>query len=208
MDTSSGELLEFIGNIYQAGHMSQRHPIRVKLIDITQSNTAFFLLQELGKQQPLIMGLQANVECPGSALPDYRSRSFKCPGYQITKYLTAGESTNVNRHIDLTLHRNSHFFQDIYSPLKVFHSVVGVLCRDADYDSIMEVNRDEDEEPYAHKDEELFRLITHHLSRVMLIFMALRFYKHQSYMSQSALDQLDTGNVSRSADVGCIWIFL
>jgi hypothetical protein len=176
--------VNFSGNIYQAGHMSQWHPIRVKLIDITQSNTAFFLLQELGKQQPLIMGLQANVECPGSALPDYRSRSFKCPGYQITKYLTAGESTNVNRHIDLTLHRNSHFFQDIYSPLKVFHSVVGVLCRDADYDSIMEVNRDEDEEPYAHKDEELFRLITHHLSRVMLIFMALRFYKHQSCMSQ------------------------
>jgi len=191
MNTSSGELLEFIGEIYHAGHTSQWHPILNKLIDITQSNKAFFLLQELGNQQPLIMELQANFECPESALLDYRSRPFKCPGYQITKYLTAGESTNVNRHIDLTLHRNSNFFQDIYSPLKVFHSVVGVLCRDADYDSIMVVNRDEDDEPYGHKDEELFRLITPHLSRAMRIFIALRFYKNQSYMSQSSLDQLD-----------------
>jgi hypothetical protein len=90
MDTSSGELLAFIGKIYHAGHTSQSHPILNRLIDITQSNKAFFLLQGLGNQQPLIMELQANVECPGSALLDYRSRPFNCPHYQITKYLTAG----------------------------------------------------------------------------------------------------------------------
>ena len=191
MDISSGELLEFIGEIYQAAYTANWHPVLNRLLDITQSNKAYFLLQELGNQQPLIMELQANFEYSQTALLDYQSRPFKCPTYQSTKYLTEGESTNANKHIDLTLHRNSNFFQDIYSPLKVFHSLVGVLCRDAHYDSIIVVNRDEGDQPYQHNDEELFRIITPHFSRAMRIFIGLRLYKNQSYMSQSALDQLD-----------------
>jgi DNA-binding CsgD family transcriptional regulator len=191
MELSSGKLLEFISEIYHAGHTGQWQPVLNKLLDITQSNKAFFILHELGNQQPLIMELQANFEYCQSALLDYQSRPFTCPTYQITKHLTAGESTNANKHIDLTLHRNSNFFQDIYSPLKVFHSVVGVLCRDEHYDSIIVVNRDECDQPYQDNDEELFRLITPHFSRAMRIFIDLRLYKNQSYMSQSALDQLD-----------------
>jgi len=99
MNTTSGELLEFIGEIHYAGHTSQWHPLLNKLIDITQSNKAFFLLQGLGNQQPLIMELQANFECPESALLDYRSRPFKCPSYQITKYLTAGRGFWINLQI-------------------------------------------------------------------------------------------------------------
>jgi DNA-binding CsgD family transcriptional regulator len=193
MDISSTELLEFIDEIYQASYTANWHPVLNRLLDITQSNKAFFLLQELGNQQPLIMELQANFEYCQSALLDYQSRPFKCPTYQSTKYLAEGESTNANKHIDLTLYRNSNFFQDIYSPLKVFHSVVGVLCRDAHYDSIIVVNRDEGDQPYQHNDEELFRLITPHFSRAMRIFINLRLYKNQSYMSQSALNQLDKG---------------
>ncbi|PKG98528.1 hypothetical protein [Paraglaciecola sp. MB-3u-78] len=191
MEIRSGELLEFIGEIYQAAYTGEWPPVLNRLIDITQSNKAFFFLQELDNQQPLIMELQTTFEYSQSVLLDFQSRPFKCPTYQSTKYLTAGESTNANKYIDLTLHRNSNFFQDIYKPFKVFHSVVGILCRDADYDSIMVVNRDEDDQPYQHNDEELFRLITPHFSRAMHIFMALRFYKNQSYMSQSVLEKLD-----------------
>ena len=93
MDTSSGRLLEFISEIYHAGHTAKWHPVLNQLIDIPQSNEAFFLLEELGNQQPLIIGLQANFEYSQSALLDYQNRPFACPTYQITKHLTAGEST-------------------------------------------------------------------------------------------------------------------
>jgi DNA-binding CsgD family transcriptional regulator len=191
MHISSGELLEFISEIYQAGYTANWHPVLNRLLNITQSNKAFFLLQELGNQQPLIMDLQANFEYSQSAILDYQSRLFTCPTYLGTKYLAEGESTNANKHIDLTLYRNSTFFQDIYSPLKVFHSLVGVLCRDTHHDSIIVVNRDECDQPYQHNDEEFFSLITPHFSRAMRIFINLRLYKNQSYMFQSALDQLD-----------------
>jgi DNA-binding CsgD family transcriptional regulator len=200
MDISSGELLDFIGEIYQAGYTANWQPVLNRLADITQSNKAFFLLQGLSNQQPLIMELQANFEYCQSALLDYQSRPFKCPTYQSTKYLTEGESTNANKHIDLTLHRNSNFFKNIYSPLKVFHSVVGVLCRDEHYDSIVVVNRDEGDQPYQHNDEELFRIITPHFSRAMRIFINLRLYKNQFYMSQGLLDQLDEAFIVCDSD--------
>ena len=191
MDKSPRELLEFIGEIYQAGLTAKWQPVLNKLIDITQSNKAFFFLQELDNKQPLIMELQTTFEYSQTALLDYQSRPFKCLCYQTTKFLTEGDSINVNKHIDLTLHRDSSFFQDIYGPLKVFHSVVGVLCRDAHHESILMVNRDEGEQPYQHKDEELFRLITPHFSRAMHIYKELRLYKKYSNISQSVLDQQD-----------------
>jgi DNA-binding CsgD family transcriptional regulator len=184
-------MLEFIGEIYHAGYTANWEPVLNRLIDITQSNKAFFYLKELDNQQPLFMELRATFEYPQSALLDYQSRPFKCPSYQSAKHLSEGKSIYVNKHIDLTLHRNSNFFQDIYSPLKVFHSLVGVLRRDVNYESIIVVNRDEDDQPYEHKDEELFGLITPHLSRAMYNFIALRFYKNQSFMSQNVLDQMD-----------------
>ena len=93
MDTSSGELLEFIGEIYHIGHTANWHPVLNIPIDIIQSNKTFFLLEELGNQQPSIMELQASFEYSQSALLDYQSRPFACPTYQSTKYLTTGEST-------------------------------------------------------------------------------------------------------------------
>tara|TARA_R110002167_G_scaffold18873_5_gene70184 strand:- start:2481 stop:3590 length:1110 start_codon:yes stop_codon:yes gene_type:complete len=189
MDKYSGELLEFIGEIYQAGLTGKWLSVLNKLIDITQSNKAFFFLQELDNDQPLIMELQTTFEYPQSALLDYQSRPFKCPCYQSTEFLTEGDSINVNKHIDLTQHRNSSFFQNIYGPLKVFHSVVGVLCRDTHYESVFMVNRDENDQPYQHKDEELFRIITPHFSRAMHIYKELRLYKNYSNISKSILDQ-------------------
>ena len=41
MNTTSGELLEFIGEIHYAGHTSQWHPLLNKLIDITHSKCSF-----------------------------------------------------------------------------------------------------------------------------------------------------------------------
>jgi DNA-binding CsgD family transcriptional regulator len=191
MPLSSDELLEFIGEIYKAGLTGQWQSVLNKLINTTQSNKAFFFLQELDSEQPLIMELQTTFEYSQSALLDYQSRPFQGPGYQITKYLTEGESTYVNRHIDMTLHKDSSFFQEICSPLKVFHSIVGILCRDAQYESLVMINRDEDEQPYQHQEEELFRLITPHFSRAMYIFKELRLYKNHSNLSKSVLDQQD-----------------
>jgi DNA-binding CsgD family transcriptional regulator len=191
MPLSSDELLEFIGEIYHAGLTGQWQAVLTKLIDSTQSNKAFFFLKKLDSEQSLIMELQTTFEYSQSALLDYQSRPFEGPGYQITKYLTEGESTYVNKHIDMSLHRDSSFFLEICRPLRVFHSIVGILCRDAQYESLIVINRDEDEQPYLPQEEELFRLITPHFSRAMYIFKELRLYKNYSNISKSILDQQD-----------------
>lgn len=64
LNLTSVELSEFIGEIYDAALTSQWGDVLDKLIDVTQSNKAFFFLQKLTDEQPLIMEFKTNFEYP------------------------------------------------------------------------------------------------------------------------------------------------
>ena len=59
---SNSELSELIADIYDSALTNDWSELLCKLIDITQSNKAFFFLQKLNQKEPLLMEFKANFK--------------------------------------------------------------------------------------------------------------------------------------------------
>jgi len=140
LNLSPVELSEFISEIYQAAMTSNWGHVLNQLIDITQSNKAFFFLQKLDVEHPLIMEIKCNFEYPPNTLLEYQSRPFDDPLYQGMRWGIEGDPYNLNQLIDIESHIGSDFYDNIYLPMKTHYSLAGVLCRDEKYESVFAVN--------------------------------------------------------------------
>lgn len=194
------ELSLFIGDIYNATLTEQWDDVLAKLMDYTQSNKAFFFLHNHLTATPLTMNVKANFDLPLDALAQYQQRATEDPGYELTRFMSEGEWMNINKHMDIQVHRGTSFYTEIYQPLKVHHAMAGVLCRDNEHDSFCVINRSEEDKPYSTQEENLFALITPHFSRAMRIYKSLRLHKHYSNLTKSILDQEDKSIVVCTVD--------
>lgn len=188
---SNSELSALIGDIYQGSVTGEWEPVLNQLIEITDSNKAFFFLQQFDTEQPLIMEYKACFDSPANALSDYHQRAMEDPGLEYTRFMTEGDWIYINKYMDVNQYKETAFYKEIYKPLKVFHAMAGLLCRDTSHESMIVINRDEDATAYSQAEENLFQLITPHFSRAMHIFKELRLYKNYSNISKSILDQQD-----------------
>ena len=188
---SNTKLSQLIGEIYQGALTGKWEKILEELMDLTQSNKAFFFLKSLESEQPLIMEYKANIESPAKALIAFQVRAMEDPGLEVTRFMTEGDCININTHMDVGAHRETSFYKDIYKPLQVFHALAGLLCRDQNHESLLVVNRGENSNGYSLVEENLFELVTPHFSRAIHIFKELRLYKNYSNISKSILDQQD-----------------
>lgn len=191
LPVSNSKLSSLIGDIYDGSLNGNWQPVLDKIMDYTGSNKAFFFLQELTSDIPLILEITSNFAIPQQALLDYQSNPIDDPCWQTTRLLTEGESHYCNEFIDINEQKKSDYFQKIFVPTKTFHVLVGILCRDNNFESVYAVNRSESDKPYGIEEKNLFQLITPHFSRAMHIFKELRLYKNYSNISKSILDQQD-----------------
>ena len=188
------ELSELISDIYQGALTGDWQPSLHKIMEYTESNKAFFILSKIGDDSPIVLELTTNFDFPEQALIGYKENPIEDdPCFQTTKLLTEGEYHYCNEVIDLQQHKHTKYFQEVFVPMRAYHVLVGILCRDGAHESVFSVNRDEGEPEYGNKDKNLFNLITPHFSRAMHIFKELRLYKQYSNISKSIIDQQDKG---------------
>jgi len=191
INLSNGELSALIGDIYDAPLSGGWADVLDKIIDITQSNKAFFVLQKLKEDKPLLLEFQTTFDhCP-NILKDYNARFKEDPFYKVTKISTEGEALNLCDYIDLAQLKSSQYYQDLFVPMKSYHCLAGILIRDGEYDSAYAINRGEDDKPYSPQDFNLFKLLTPHMSRAANTFKILKLYKNYGNISKSILDQSD-----------------
>jgi len=191
INLSNGELSALIGDIYDAPLTGRWTEVLDKIIDFTQSNKAFFVLQKLNEPKPLLLEFQTTFDhCP-NVLKDYNARFKEDPFYKVTKVATEGESLNLSDYIDLAQLKNTKYYQDLFVPMKSYHCLAGILIRDGEYDSAYAINRGENDEPYSLQDFNLFKLLTPHMSRAATMFKVLKLYKNYANISKSILDQSD-----------------
>lgn len=188
---SNTKLLHLIGEIYQGALTGEWDEVLNQVMAITKSNKAFFFLQQLNVEQAFILEVQSDFSLCPNALLKYKSRQHEDPGYSVTKYMVEGDCEYVNDHIDIGSYRNTSFFREIYQPLRTFHALTGLLCRDGEHESALNVSRAETDLPYSQEDIHFMKLITPHFSRAIHIFKELRLYKNYSNISKSILDQQD-----------------
>ncbi|MCW8866056.1 MAG: LuxR C-terminal-related transcriptional regulator [Colwellia sp.] len=188
---SNSELSKLIGDIYEGSLTGEWQNVLNTFMDYTASNKAFFFLQKMEEEAPLILELATNFDIPPEALLYYQENPLDDPYHQTTSLLTEGESHYCNEYEDLQKHKGGDFYNKVLEPMKAYHVLVGVLCRDGEHESVFAINRDEGEQAYSLQEKNLFELITPHFSRAMHIFKELRLYKNYANISKSILDQQD-----------------
>lgn len=188
---TSNELSEMIGDIYDSALSSDWDDFLGRLIDVTQSNKAFFFLQNFNEKTPLFIEFKANFQFPNQALLDYQNRPFDDPFYNVTKSCIEGEAFYCNKLLDISEYKRSEYYRSILKPMQSYWIMGGTLCRDGVYESSFAINRGENDIAYSEKDFNLIRLITPHLSRALHIYRELRLYKQYADISKSILDQQD-----------------
>jgi len=188
---SNSELSALIGNIYEGSLTGEWQNVLHTFMDYTSSNKAFFFLQKLEENTPLILELATDFDIPPEALVYYQDHPLEDPCHQTTSLLTEGESHYCNEYVNLDKHKEGEYYKKVFEPMKAYHVLVGVLCRDGLHESVFAINRDEHEPAYSLQEKNLFELITPHFSRAMHIFKELRLYKNYASISKSILDQQD-----------------
>ena len=185
-------LSRVIGQAYQSALDGSWEPLLRDIKDLTESNKAFMLLQSSVTQQPLKLELVCDFDFPGEALVEYQQQPYtEDPCFQTTRLLTEGETHYCNEYIDLTTLKDDTYFQKVFVPLKAFHVLVGICCRNNEYDAVIAVNRDEGDSAYDTSDKQWFELLMPHLTRALHIYTELGIYKQQNALVQSVLDQED-----------------
>ncbi|WP_133471981.1 LuxR C-terminal-related transcriptional regulator [Paraglaciecola marina] len=184
---SISELSELIEQIYQGALTGDWDAALNQLMEFTQSNKALFVLNKNSETKPLTLEYRANFAFPAIAWIDYQARAHEDPSREHVQFLTEGEWVNVNKR----QYEDSSYYRDINVPLKVAYGLAGVLCRDTHHESLLMVNRGEEDQPYEASEEALFDIIMPHFSRAMHIYKELRLYKNYSNLTKSIIDQQD-----------------
>ena len=189
---SSAELSSLIAQIYSATLTRCWDAFLNHIIEITQSNKAFFLLQKLDTHEPALLNMKINFDYNVNVLNDYYSRPEQDPLYQLIKDIPQGEVIYCNEHINVDEFIDTEYFRAIYQPMRTYHALSAILIRDGIYDSNFIINRGPDDQPYQDKEKNLLELLTPHLTQAMQIFKTLQLHKDYLNLNQSVMDQSDT----------------
>ncbi len=198
---SNSDYSALISSIYDAVHSGDWAKPMNHIIDATQSNKAFFFMQDLAKSdEPVWLEWHTNFDCPQQALLEYHSRPFEDPFYSVNRLVTEGESININEHIEFDTYRETDYYRDVFEPMKVHHALSGCLIRDGKHESAWATNRAKDDPPYSLEDMNLITLITPHLSRALQLHINMQARKTYASLGQRILEQTNKGLIV--CDVG------
>ena len=188
---SNRELSSLIGDIYNAPLTGKWAEILDKIIDITQSNKAFFFLQEVEPVKPLILEFQINFDYSRQALLEFQNRHEDDPFKVATSSALEGEFLDCNEFVDISLIEDTEYYLNVLKPMNTHYVLAGILCRDGIHESAFIVNRGKEQLPYSAEDKNLIELLIPHLSRAVQMFKTLELYKNYANISKSILDQSD-----------------
>ncbi|MBU1311626.1 MAG: hypothetical protein KKE30_19055 [Gammaproteobacteria bacterium] len=183
------ELSEVIGQIYSATLTRCWDDFLERIIDITQSNKAFFLLQKLSEPQPALLNLKINFDYDPDVLRDYYRRPEQDPLYQLIKDFPEGEVIYCNEYFDVDDFSDTEYFQSIYKPMRTYHALGCILLRDGVYDSNFIINRGPADKPYSELEKQLLKILTPHLNQAVRIFNTLQLQREYIDLNQSIMDQ-------------------
>ncbi len=187
----SAELSNLIAQIYAATLTRCWDDFLNRIIDITRSNKAFFLLQKLTEPEPALLNMKIAFDYDIDVLHDYYSRPEQDPLYQLIKEIPQGEVIYCNEHVNVDDFTDTEYFRSIYQPMRTYHALGAILIRDGIYDSNFIINRGPQDQPYQEQDKNLLKLLTPHLTLAMQIFNTLQLQKDYLNLNQSVMDQSD-----------------
>ena len=188
---SAETLSSLLGEIYNAAITGKWDDVLDNVMQITQSNKAFFFFQKLDLPKPLLLEFRTNFEYSQEVFQDYQQRTLEDPLYQTMVQMPEGDCANLTDHVKIEHFSQTAFYQEIYVPLKVKYSIASVVARDAEYESAFAINRGEGDPGYDERVLGFMRLITPHVVRAIHIYKELTLYKHYASISKSVLDQSD-----------------
>jgi len=191
INLSSSELSELIGDIYNTPLTGKWAEVLDKIIAVTQSNKAFFFLQEVEPIKPLILEFQINFDYSRQALQEFQIRHEEDPFKVATALAPEGEFIDCNEIVDISLIEDTEYYLNVLKPMNTHYVLAGILCRDGIHESAFIVNRSKEQLPYSTEDKNLIKLLIPHLSRAVQIFKTLELYKNYANISKSILDQSD-----------------
>ena len=197
MQTPEGSLLSYvelsdlIEQIYAATLTRCWDDFLERMIDVTQSNKAFFLLQKLCEPQPALLNLKINFDYDPDVLRDYYRRPEQDPLYQLIKDFPEGEVIYCNEHVNVDDYAGTEYFQSIYKPMRTYHALGSILLRDGVHDSNFIINRGPTDAPYTEQDKQLLKILTPHLSQAVRIFNVLQLQRAYIDLNQSIMNQTE-----------------
>lgn len=188
----SQAMSNLIGDIYECAMSGDWEPVLHQIKNKTRSNKAFFLLQSTKTQQPLKLELVCDFEFPSGALIEYQKQPFTDdPCFQTTRLLSEGEAHFCNNFIDLSEMKSDSYFQNVFVPMKAYYVLVGVCCRNNEYDATLAVNRDECDPAYDDNDIAFLELLMPHLTRACHIYIELKNYKEKASLASKVLNHAE-----------------
>ena len=190
---STHEFSELVDEIYESALTGDWADTLDTIIEVTQSNKAFFLLYRAIDEAPEAIQINFNFEHSTGLILDYQSRVTEDPFYVIGESLTEGESMNCNDYINIDDYKHLSIYKEIFVPMRTHHVLEGVLIRDGEYDSTWSINRGPSDPAYSSKDVNLFSLLTNHFCRAVRIYRDLGIYKRYANLSLSVLNQATKG---------------
>ena len=188
---SLSELSDLIGQIYAAPLTSDWDDFLDRMIDLTQSNKAFFFIQSLTSEQPAKLSIKTTFEYQPEFLQAYQHKPLEDPFYIAMKDLQEGETVYCNKLVRVDDFVHTDYYQNVFIPMRTYHAIGSVLVRDGHHESAFAITRDHDAEAYQQQHISLMSLISPHLSQAMQIFNTLQLHKNYLNLNQSVMDQSD-----------------
>ena len=186
---STHEYSALLSEIYDAALSGEWNTVLNTIIEVTNSNKAFFYLKNINKQSPYILEFKATFQHSSQTLMDFQQRIGEDPYYKKSLMATEGEIINGDDIVNVKDIEDTEYYKSILFPMKSHFILASVLIRDDVHDSCLVLNRGKDQVSYNKKDIDFLNLVTPHISRAMHIYKELRLYKNYSNISKSILDQ-------------------
>ncbi len=181
-----------ITQVYEAPLSGEWAGVLNNVIDVLDANKAFFFLQDLAQDAPILVNMQCAFDFPESALVEYQSRPLEDPLYHVTKTICQGDALNINNFISIEQHEDSEYFNSVLRPMRSYYAMAGILRRDGIYESPFAVARWKDQQPFNDEELRLMKRLTTHLSRAMGIYIDLQMYRKQNFTLSGLLNGQDS----------------
>lgn len=181
-----------IGQIYDAPLSGKWAPVLDNILDALNANKAFFFLQRLTENLPVIVNMQCNFSFPNEALLEYQTRPLEDPLYHVTKTITQGDALNINDFMNMKDHEGTEYFNSVLKPMRSYYAMAGILKRDGKYESPFAVARWKDQAPFNNDELDLMKKLTTHMGRALDIFLDLQMYRNKSLKISALLESQDS----------------
>lgn len=186
---STNEFSELVECIYGAALTADWSSALNRIMEITNSNKAFFFLQNVIDNELVFMEFCTNFDYSSQVLLNYKNRTMEDPFYQVTKIVPEGNFVYCNEHIDINEISHTEYYKNIFIPLKSHFALAGVMCRDSIHESALAITRGPDQLSYDKEDCDIFGLLVPHLSKAIHIYKELSIHRNYGKLTKSILDQ-------------------